>query len=70
MPPKSRQDQPHAGPVIRSEEEYSGALRRLAQLERVALGTPETEGLQDLIEAILDYEQNHAPGSGFAGKLH
>lgn len=45
--------------VIRSLEEYRAALREMDRLQCVPLGTPETEGLQDLIEAILDYEGSH-----------
>jgi hypothetical protein len=45
--------------VIRTLEEYRSALREMDRLQCAPLGTPETEGLQDLIEAILDYEGRH-----------
>lgn len=46
--------------VIRTVEEYRAALREMDRLQRAPLGTPETEGLQNLVEAILDYESRHA----------
>lgn len=49
-----------AARVIRTVEEYRAAMREMEKLQRSPLGTPETEGLQDLVEAILDYESRHA----------
>jgi hypothetical protein len=41
-------------------------LEVLEVLQKAPLGTAETEGLQDLVEAILDYEakQNGVDGMG------
>jgi hypothetical protein len=51
---------------IETEAEYERALEVLAVLQKAPLGTAETEGLQDLVEAILDYEtkQNGVDGRG------
>lgn len=45
---------------IETDQEYQKALAELEVLQKQPLGTPATEGLQDLIEAILDYEQQQA----------
>ena len=42
---------------IANDTEYRKAVKELEVLQKEPLGTPATEGLQDLIEAILDYEQ-------------
>jgi hypothetical protein len=42
-----------------SEDEYKAAIDRLRILSREPLGTPQTEGMQTLIDAILDYEARH-----------
>jgi hypothetical protein len=51
---------------IETAAEYDKALELLAVLQKAPLGTAETEGLQDLVEAILDYEakQNGVDGTG------
>ncbi len=51
---------------IGTAAEYRQALRELEVLKRAPLGTDQTEGLQDLIEAILDYEaeQDRVDGNG------
>jgi len=51
---------------IRTDPEYHQALRNLEVLKKAPLGTDQTEGLQDLIEAILDYEakQDRVDGDG------
>jgi hypothetical protein len=49
---------------IMTEAEYRKATKELKVLQRAPLGTPETEGLQELIEAILDYEEKHRCGNG------
>jgi hypothetical protein len=41
---------------IRTGAEYRKALEELEVLQRAPLGTEQTEGLQDLVEAILEYE--------------
>ncbi len=41
---------------IGTDAESRQALRDLEVLKKAPLGTNQTEGLQDLIEAILDYE--------------
>jgi hypothetical protein len=43
---------------ILTKAEYRKALEELEVLQKAPLGTDRTEGLQDLIEAILDYEAN------------
>ncbi len=52
-------------PIVTAAE-YQRALEVLAVLQKAPLGTAETEGLQDLVEAILDYEakQNGIDGKG------
>ncbi len=42
----------------------TGPDRNLEVLQKAPLGTDQTEGLQDLIEAILEYEANHSPRGG------
>lgn len=54
---------------IANEQEYRKALEELEVLQKQPLGTPATEGLQDLIEAILDYEQQRTK-SQFNGGGH
>ncbi len=49
---------------IETEADYQRAIQELKLLQRAPLGTPETEGLQDLIEAILDYEEKDRYGNG------
>jgi len=44
--------------------EYELALSVLARLQHAPLGTERTEGLQDLIEAILEFEEAHGRGNG------
>ena len=44
--------------------EYLRAVEVLDQLQKAPLGTGQTEGLQELIEAILQYEEVHPPGNG------
>jgi hypothetical protein len=41
---------------IRTDAEYRLALKELDVLQKAPLGTDQTEGLQDLIEAIFEYE--------------
>lgn len=45
---------------IRSQAEYAAAVARLEWLQGMPLGTPATEGLQALAEAILEYEERAA----------
>jgi hypothetical protein len=51
---------------IGTDAEYRQALRDLEVLKKAPLGTDQTEGLQDLIEAILEYEEklDHVDGKG------
>ncbi len=51
---------------IGTDAEYRQALKDLEVLKKAPLGTDKTEGLQDLIEAILDYEaeQDRVDGNG------
>ena len=51
---------PRAVRRIRSKAEYAAALARLEWLQGQPLGTPATEGLQALAEAILEYEERTA----------
>jgi hypothetical protein len=57
---------PTTSVTIGCEAEYRRALRELEVLQRAPLGTAQTEGLQDLIEAILEYEamQGRVDGNG------
>jgi hypothetical protein len=41
---------------IETAADYERALEVLVVLQKAPLGTAETEGLQELVEAILDYE--------------
>jgi hypothetical protein len=41
---------------IGTDAEYRRALKELEVLQKAPLGTDQTEGLQDLIEAIFEYE--------------
>lgn len=45
--------------MIRSVDDYRAALREAEELQRAPLGTPATAGLQELIEAIIDYESRY-----------
>lgn len=54
---------------IGTDAEYHQALRKLEVLKKAPLGTDLTEGLQDLIEAILDYEAKQDRGDG-NGSVH
>ncbi len=54
---------------IETAAEYERALDVLVVLQKAPLGTAETEGLQDLVEAILDYEAKHN-GVDRTGYLH
>lgn len=42
---------------IATDQEYRAAVIEVEQLLHAPLGTPATEGLQELVEAILDYEE-------------
>jgi len=46
-------------PQICNKAEYLAALEQLKILSRAPLGTPNTAGVQKLIDAILDYEARH-----------
>jgi hypothetical protein len=48
-------------PIIGSIEGYNAAVEQLEILSKEPLGTPRTEGVQQLIDAILDYEERHGP---------
>jgi hypothetical protein len=55
--PQRRYQKGTTTPVpIRTGAEYRKALKELEVLQRAPLGTEQTEGLQDLVEAILEYE--------------
>ncbi len=41
---------------IETDADYRKALAELEVLQKAPLGTDQTEGLQDLVEAILEYE--------------
>jgi hypothetical protein len=56
MPKDRRPKRACAKIPIETAAEYERALEVLAVLQKAPLGTDETEGLQDLVEAILDYE--------------
>ena len=45
-----------AGGRIESADDYRHALEAFSLLEHAPMGTPATEQLQGLIDAILDYE--------------
>lgn len=45
--------------TLRDASSYQRALEELEALQALPLGTAATEGLQDLIEAILDYEEKY-----------
>jgi hypothetical protein len=49
---------------IETDAEYRQALMELEALQKAPLGTNRTEGLQDLIEAILEYEDNRGRMDG------
>jgi hypothetical protein len=65
MPNDRRPKRASAKIPIETATDYERALQVLAVLQKAPLGTEETEGLQDLVEAILDYE---AKQNGFDGK--
>jgi hypothetical protein len=46
-------------PRIGNREEYDAAIKRLEILSKEPLGTSRTQGVQKLIDAILDYEARH-----------
>ena len=46
-------------PRIGNMEEYNAAIERLEILSKEPLGTSRTQGVQKLIDAILDYETRH-----------
>ncbi len=54
---------------IETVADYERALEVLVVLQKAPLGTAETEGLQDLVEAILDYEAKQKGVDG-TGCLH
>jgi hypothetical protein len=66
MPNNRRPKRACAKTPIETAAEYERALEVLAVVQKAPLGTDETEGLQDLVEAILDYEakQNGVDGKG------
>jgi len=66
MPNDRRPKRACAKIPIATAAEYQRALELLAVLQKAPLGTAETEGLQDLVEAILDYEakQDGVDGNG------
>jgi hypothetical protein len=66
MPNDRRPKRACAKIPIETAAEYERALELLAVLQKAPLGTDETEGLQDLVEAILDYEakQDGVDGKG------
>ena len=66
MPKDRRPKRACAKIPIETAAEYERALEVLAVLQKAPLGTDETERLQDLVEAILDYEakQDGVDGKG------
>jgi hypothetical protein len=56
MPQRRRPRRAAAAVAIGTDGEYFQALKELEVLQKAPLGTDQTEGLQDLIEAILEYE--------------
>jgi len=66
MPNDRRRKRECAKIPIATSAEYERALEVLAVLQKAPLGTDETERLQDLVEAILDYEakQDGVDGKG------
>ena len=53
---------------LETEEDYAAALRELDRLGDLPLGTPATEHLQDLIDAIFAYEEAVRTRSN--GRMH
>ncbi len=66
MPHRRRPGRTRTAVPIGTAAEYRQALRQLEVLKKAPLGTDQTEGLQDLIEAVLDYEaeQERVDGNG------
>ncbi len=56
MPYRGRPKGAATSVTIGCEADYRRALEKLEVLQKAPLGTDQTEGLQDLIEAILEYE--------------
>lgn len=52
--------------TLQTDVDYEAALRELLRLQDKPLGTRPTERLQDLVDAILNYEERHRPN----GRLH
>jgi hypothetical protein len=48
--------------TLKDRAEYTAALARFEALQGRPLGTPETAGLDDLTEAIDNYESRHRVG--------
>lgn len=48
-------------PIVLNAEGYLAALERLKMLSKQPLGTPDTELVQELVDAILDYEARQEP---------
>ncbi len=46
---------------IRTEEEYEHALARIYELFHAALGTPEGDELEILVDLVERYEDKHYP---------
>jgi hypothetical protein len=64
MPHRRRLGGTSTAVLIGTDADYRQALRDLEVLKRAPLGTDQTEGLQDLIEAILEYEEKHGRVDG------
>ena len=47
---------------IHNKMQYNAAIKQLEILSKAPLGTPRTEGVQKLIDAILEYEARHGSG--------
>ena len=46
---------------IRTEEEYEVALARIYEIFHAALGTPEGDELENLVDLVERYEDEHYP---------
>jgi len=46
---------------LENDDDYAAALKELERLAELPLGTPATEHLQDLIDAIFTYEEAMRP---------
>ena len=46
---------------IRTEEEYDAALARIYEIFHAALGTPEGDELENLVDLVERYEDKHYP---------